>query len=166
MELFCTAKGVVVEIGDCIECPVFMLRDWQLEPGTKLEQRREEEVVAIWELVEHQPRSLMLKKQSVAIERADAFYAVAPAMVTPKAPLSPRSPPPVETNTGSEITSVLLFTGKNWKLASPKKWVPARISLAGCQIIGDIVINGKGYFVHRLPEGFAALLDEREKAAS
>jgi hypothetical protein len=176
MELFCTAKGTVVEVGGCIECAVFMLRDWKLEPGTRIEQRREEGVVAIWELVDLSPKLLVLKlaekvpmvgpEGEINIEQADGFYAAAPALVVPKAPVSPWSPPPVETNSGSETASVLVFTGKNWKLASPKKWVPMKISLAGCQIIGDIIINGKGYFVHRLPEGFAARLDEHEKAAS
>ena len=167
LELFCTAKGIVVEVGDAIELPVFMLRNWQLEPGTRLEQRRGEEIVAVWVLIKQQPRSLMLKKlEGGSVEQADAFYVSPPPDPTPIEPvpfmpLARRSAPRVAEEVSQDAASsggdtVLIFGGKNWKLASPKKWIPGNLVLDGFSAVGELVLGGKSYTVFKLTEGFAA----------
>ena len=65
-------------------------------------------------------------------------------------------------NPVQEVSAVLIFGGKNWKLASPKKWVAASLSLDGLAAVGELAINGKEYIIYKLTEGFAA----KEKAAS
>ena len=53
--------------------------------------------------------------------------------------------------------SVLMFAGKNWKLASPKKWVPTNLDFwADYAQVGELTINGKAYTIFKLAEGFAA----------
>lgn len=155
MELLCTAK-TAVDNGETVECSVFMLRDWQLQPGDKIEQRRDTgqalETVATWEFVSQTPNKLILKRVILGaetIEMADGFYVV----------------PPVEDKpvvAGLPSTPVLVFGGKNWKLASPKKWVPATLVIDGYPSVGELNIGGKDYEVLKLNEGFAARL----KAAS
>jgi hypothetical protein len=149
MELFCTAKSAV-EVGDTIECTAFILRDRKLEPGTKLEQRRDGDegpmVIASWELVELTTKSLILKKgdgSMDSIQSADGFYVE--ALIEEK---------PIEVPT----MSVLVFSGKNWKLASAKKWVPMDLAVDGCPSVGEMSIGGKEYVILKLAEGFAARL--------
>jgi hypothetical protein len=150
MELLCTAKSAV-DGDSTIECHVFMLRDWRIEPGATLEQRRGDEVIATWELVVQTGKSLILKKGTTpaeSIELADEFYV---------------QPPVIEQPVTMQATiPVLLFGGKNWKLASPKKWVKANISVEGCPQVGELNIDGQDYVVIKLAEGFAA----RPRAAS
>src|SRR5580693_2781218 len=93
MELFCTAKGLNVEVGDNIECSVFMLRDLDLELGAKIEQRRGEDKIAVWELVGLTSKILILKLAEavpmkgpdgqINVEQADGFYADLPVEITP-----------------------------------------------------------------------------------
>lgn len=144
MELFCTVKSAA-KIGDVIECSVFILWDIILSPGTKLEQRRGEDLIAVWELVEQKAKSLILKVEGTElnVELADGLYANLPVRQEPV-----RQEPTAE--------AVLVFGGKNWKLASPKKWVPMSLSLDGYDVVGELNIGGKDYLILKLPEGFAA----------
>jgi hypothetical protein len=156
MELICTARGEVIESEGTLECAVFLLRMEPLDVGTKLEQRRitgdEQILIATWELVSQTGKTLVLKKQSeYNIELADSFFAEVPA-----APIRVLTHTPTRAPESAATYPVLVFAGKNWKLASPKKWVPMNLSLDGCDIIGQITIAGKNYSVFRLPDGFAA----------
>lgn len=153
MEILCTTKSAVNN-GETVECSIFLLQDWKLEPGTIVEQRRntgqEIETVARWELVAITPKSLILKRVILgaeSIEMADYFYAM----------------PPIETKpvvTSLQSTPVLVFGGKNWKLASPKKWVPANLVVEGYPSVGELNIEGKDYVVLKLTDGFAARLKQ------
>jgi hypothetical protein len=161
MDLFCTVKSAT-DNGDRVECSVFMLQNLRLEPGTQVDQHRETNgesvIVASWELVEQTNTTLILKRGELgaeAIDIADGFYAQLPVEVKPskKDPMeykiTKNGPPPPE--------AVLVFAGKNWKLASPKKWVPTTgLDLGSCQKVGELTIHGKLYHVFKLNEGFAA----------
>lgn len=149
MQLFCTVKSSI-EVGETVECSVFVLQNRRLEPGTRMEQRRNDVVIASWELIAQQTaNSLSLKKSFPAdsIEFADSFYAEGQIVEAP-----------MET----EPLPVFIFGGKNWKLASVKKWVPGKLAVDGYETVGEIKINGKDCDVFKLPDCFVA----RPKAAS
>jgi len=143
-----------------------MLRNWPLPPGSRLEQRREEELIAVWELVAQKAHSLVLKLEGndgSNIELADGFYAEKPADSFDV--LDDRAARAVvaidDKHIGGYMAGmvsgpVLMFAGKNWKLASPKKWIPMNLAVDGYSVVGELKLNGKEYSVFKLPEGFAA----------
>ncbi|MGH9917731.1 MAG: hypothetical protein ACRD6W_02495 [Nitrososphaerales archaeon] len=64
----------------------------------------------------------------------------------------------------ADVEPVLVFGGKNWRLASPKKWVPASLDLRGCDFVDEMHMGDKVYWVFRLTEGFAAKLKPAAEA--
>lgn len=132
------------ETDNGIECSVFMLQNKQVPEGTKLEQRREESKIAEWELISHTPKSILLKKEHLSdtIEFSDSFYIE-------------QSDEEVISKEMT-LTPVYVFSGKNWKLASPKKWVKMNLNVEGCEKVGDIKIEGKDCTVFKLTDCFAA----------
>jgi hypothetical protein len=146
MELLCMAKTATVS-GENTECTVFMLRNWVIEAGASLEQRRCKEgveiIIATWTLIGQTGKNLILKGKG-EIEFTDSFYV--------------ESPVRVEELVQTTATSVLVFKGKNWRLASPKKWMPAILDVDGYPSVGGLNIGGKDYVILALNEGFAARL--------
>ena len=171
MELFCTVK-TAVDNGDAVECSAFILRNYQLKPGSKVEQIRSAEVLAVWEVVEQTPRGIILKSERKAgsMEFGDELYTERPAPdPTPEPVPAPIKQKPIvqEKQPKDPIMTttpkaVLVFAGKNWKLASPKKWVPMNLQLDGYASVGEINISGKLYTVFKvtqygdMPDCFAA----------
>ena len=133
MEMFFAAK-TTVDGEETVEISAFVLRSWVLPSGTKVEQHRESAIIATWELVSHTNKSVVLKKLDIPIEFGDMFYAESPVIEAPM----------VEAPT----MNVFVFSGKNWKLASAKKWTPAELLATTVhrgmsEILGDINIKGK-----------------------
>ena len=163
MDIFCTVRSAT-DNGDNVECSVFMLRRLNLKPGVQLDQRRDTgegpSIVASWEFVSQTDKTLVLKKGDLGayfIEQSDGFYANVPEDVIAEHKTEEHQP----MNQDIASQSVLIFAGKNWKLASPKKWVSASILLDETAHVGELSINGKQYDIFKLNEGFAA----KEKAS-
>jgi hypothetical protein len=141
MEVFCSVK-TVIENGDSLECSVFILQKWKFESGTIFEQRREDNVVATLELVEQTAKALVFKKTDTSIEFGDILYVEPPVEIVPIV-------------TSPDI-DVLVFSGKNWKLASPKKWVPTRLMSSSIESamkkekLGETNLLGKNCDVCRI----------------
>ena len=149
VDLFCTIKNVIVK-DDCIECSIFLLQNWKLDPGTILEQRRDGAIITTQELVSYTNKLMTLKKSDNEILFGDTFYAEAPF---------------IEVKEVTQLSKVLAFSGKNWRLASTKKWKQSEISLEGCKRVGELSVNGKDYDVYKIedennPTTFAAKLKE------
>jgi len=99
-------------------------------------------VIATWELVNHTHKSLTVKKIGIPIEFGDMFYVENPEVIV------------IPVQVESEMTSALVFAGKNWKMASPKKWVPTELLTTTVQTgmkdtLGEVIILEKNYSVFK-----------------
>lgn len=54
-----------------------------------------------------------------------------------------------------------VFHGKNWKLASPNKWIEAKVSLLNK--VGLVTLDGKEFDVFAVDGGFAAVPKAKDK---
>lgn len=57
---------------------------------------------------------------------------------------------------------VKVFRGKNWKLASEKKWDDDQVGALGDQV-GTLVLNGEEHLIHLIEGGFAAVQNTKEE---
>ncbi len=138
-----------VDSGDAVECSAFILRVFQLNPGDNIQQIRESVVVATWQIVKKTARGFILKDPAGAMKAesfqfGDEIHVEEPAIEEK------------EMEHPKEAVKVFVFSGKNWKLASPKKWVPMSMDLNGHTPVGEINLSGKLHTVYKLPDCFAA----------
>lgn len=143
--LVCTVKSAVTE-GSKTTCSVFMLADPTGLAGRVLSQYKDAVKVGEWR-VESYGKELILERMSgeAEVELADYLFGE----------VTQSEPPPSRRQIGFYLT----FEGKNWKLASEKKWREKQVDIAGFEHVGDTRIKGKAYKVMKGPDIFAAVPD-------
>lgn len=143
-DLLCSVKGVALTENGKIICSVFMLRDIKELTGRTLSQYRLENRVGAWKVESY--------NKDLVLERIDGISEIEPCdTLHIELEASPVSV--VETH----IEQALVFSGKNWKLASEKKWTEKTIDVTGFEKVGETKIRGKAYHVLKGPDVFAAV---------
>lgn len=142
--LVCTVKSAVTE-GEKTACSVFMLAQPKDFVGTVLFQYKDGAKVGSWS-VESYEKSLVLVRVDGSLELEQCDYLFGEITVV-------EQPPPSQNKFGH----FLVFEGKNWRLASEKKWREKLVNIAGFEHVGDTTIKGKPFMIMKGPELFAAV---------
>lgn len=141
--LICTVKNSEI-IDDVTVCSVFILNKFPDSEGKKLYQYRDSNKVGVWLI-----RSFGLKTHltrvsgNVEIEQCDALYGDM-EMSEKVVSVTPQQ-------------RVLVFEGKNWKLASEKKWREKELDTTGFEEVGDSSFKGKAHKILKGPSCFVAI---------
>lgn len=147
--LLCTVKKTSSEDGKTA-CSVFMLQDPMELVGKEITQIRVEERIGTWRVLESEKRGreLVLERLSgdVEIEPCDAFYVDLPEPVV------------IVPGVRAQFEQAYVFSGKNWKLATEKKWQEKVVNVGGFERVGETRLRGKPHRVLKGPEFFAAVL--------
>lgn len=141
--LVCTVKSAVIE-GDRATCRVFILCEPVDLVGKHLMQNRDGQYVGSWRVESQGAEWVLARQEGPDLEQCDYMFGELPVT---------EPPPPSRTQFGH----YLVFEGKNWKLASEKKWRERMIDVAGFQHVGDTTIKGKPYQIMRGQDVFAAI---------
>ncbi len=142
--LICTVKSAVVE-GSTASCSVFMLSDPEGLVGKTVSHYREEVRIGSWRVVSYE-RTLVLERVHGDEAPQMADYLTGEVLRT-------EPPPPSRRQFGHH----LVFEGKNWKLASEKKWREKLVDIAGFEHVGDTTVKGRPHRVLKGPEFFVAV---------
>ena len=149
-EIFCSVKRSVEKEDSLTECSIFLLRDDIDLVDKVIEHRRVcsdgEAVLGTFKVVSFSKKLLVVQRitGSVVVNKCDLFYIDRPVIFQ------------VET---SKYVSGFIFEGKNWKLASSKKWQSKNFELpdSGSQSVGVVTLNNLQYDVHKIDNGFIAV---------
>lgn len=141
-EIVFAVKTAVTE-GPTATCAVFLLTNESLD-GKVVSQWRENARIGAWRVVKGGRETVLERVEGdQEVQHQDAFY----GQVEEKA----------EPERRTQIGSVLVFEGKNWKMASEKKWREKVIDIAGFEDVGETKIRGKDHRVLKGPDCFAAV---------
>lgn len=141
--LVCTVKSVTIE-EDRATCKVFVLCGPVDLVGKNLLVNRDNRYVGSWKVESQGAEWVLVRQEGPDLEHCDYLYGELPVT---------EPPPPSRTRIGF----YLCFEGKNWKLASEKKWREKQVDIADCEHVGDTTIKGKPYQVMRGADFFAAV---------
>lgn len=141
---------------DHTECNVFLLSNENMV-GKTLYQVRDEVQCGTWEVLDQGKGVLKLKRMSGEAEfvMVDALYTEHVEPVVVSEPV--RAP-----------QKVMTFSGKNWKLASEKKWkeiyfhfldeaIATAYKSGASESVGEATIRGSLYTIHKFESTFLAV---------
>lgn len=145
LDLVATVKSSIENDG-LVSCAVF-LTTYSDVSNVRVYQYRDESHIGEWDSVGFENGVLQLKRVSGsdALEPVDALYVDH---------VEPAKPEPHTT-----FVWAMTFSGKNWKLASEKKWneTSVQVDLTSA-VLGEVAIRGKLHEVRRAGEVFVATL--------
>jgi hypothetical protein len=143
-KLVATVKSSL-EDGDVIKCKIFLLDDIDLV-GKIIEQHRhtdEEQIVGKFIVLESSKPELVVRRidGSLSLDMCDSLYVQ----------LEDEVSQPISTK-----VNAYSFNGKNWKLASIKKWKPCKIDRPNSECIGIVNLH-TSCKVFKTDDGFVAI---------
>jgi hypothetical protein len=149
--LIATVKRGQQGDSDPIKCSIFLLRNDLDLIGRTLEHRRETTILGTFsvESIAVDVFSLRRLDGGEPIVSGDVFYA---QLEEPKMEIV------------STLVKGFVFSGKNWKLASPKKWKDGSVESPSSKPVGEVNLSGNLCDVFKLETGFVAIARATESA--
>ena len=143
LDLVATVKSSSVS-GDNVECDAFVMCRESLT-SRKIFQYRDNMQCGTWEVLAHTKSVLVLKRidGDQELVEVDALYVEHQEPIVQPAAAAPQK--------------VLTFEGKNWKLASEKKWKEAYVTGASSDVVGEATLRGKLHEIRKSESGFIAI---------
>jgi hypothetical protein len=149
-ELIATVKQEFGATPETFECRVFLLREDLDLTGRIVEHKRGEEVLGAFVLESITKDFFKMRRTSGSDTPivTDSFYVQLEDAQVATAQEAPRGP----------VVSGYMFSGKNWKLASVKKWKNGQVeSPSKSKPVGEINLFGHQCEVHKTDSGFVAI---------
>lgn len=148
-ELIATVKQGYGSTPDTFECRVFLLREDLDLTGRIVEHKRGEEVLGAF-VLESITKDFFKMRRTSGSETpivTDSFHVELEDSQINAAQ---------ETHHGS-VVSGYTFAGKNWKLASVKKWKNEQVERPSSKPVGEINLFGNQCEVYKTDPGFVAI---------
>ena len=153
-ELVATVRQVASSLDDKVHCPVFLMRDDLDLVGRTLQHRRfidgVENTIGILTVEGVEKRSFALRRLDARLPDGSNDIVAGDALYVQLEDL-----PVVK----KEVVLVkgFLFNGKNWKLASSKKWEARRFEKPRSRPVDEVRLAGRMCDVYQTDNGWAAI---------